>query len=200
MNDRSIIISDMEVSKAIKEFRKFFKAYKRMPSYQEIADMFGFASKNASYELVKKLIDKGIVEKDSKGKLIPKKFGVSLPFLGGVPAGFPSPEAEDLVDVLSIDEYVVNDPDSSFLLKVTGDSMVDAGIEDGDIVVIEKVKEPRSGDVVVASVDNEFTLKYFKKDKKEVVLVPANKDYPNIYPKGELLIYGKVVSLIRKYR
>ena len=86
------------------------------------------------------------------------------------------------------------------LITVKGDSMIDAGILGGDIVVVEKRISANVGDIVVAIIDNEFTLKRLDKEKGRIVLRPENKAYPVIRPKGDAEIFGVVVGLFRKYR
>jgi len=139
------------------------------------------------------------LEKDSKGKLIPRDLMPDLPLLGSIKAGTPASTEEQLLDTMSLENYLVNDPEKSYLLKVSGDSMIEAGINHGDLVVIEKDKEPKEGDVIVAYIDNEFTLKYFQRKDGKVYLMPANRNYSPIYPKENLTIFGTVVSVIRKY-
>ncbi|OGK57161.1 repressor LexA [Candidatus Roizmanbacteria bacterium RIFCSPLOWO2_02_FULL_38_10] len=184
----------------LKKIRKFFKIHRRLPTYQELANLFNFASKNAAYKLAQKLIDAGFLEKDDSGKLIPKKLFAPLPNSGFVQAGFPSPAEEELIDTISFDEYLIEKPESTFILRVSGDSMIDAGIHPGDIVLIEKGRSPKDGDVVIASVDGEWTLKYYHKEQNKIVLVPANKKYQKIYPKNSLEIGGIVISVVRKYK
>jgi repressor LexA len=125
-------------------------------------------------------------------------FGIRL--LGTVQAGFPSPAEEELIDTLSLDEYLIRSPQNSYLIKVTGDSMIDAGIHQGDLVVVERGRDLKNGDIVIAQVDGEWTMKYYERNKSEVVLVPANKKYPKIRPTHQLEIGGVVVSVIRKYK
>jgi DNA polymerase V len=120
--------------------------------------------------------------------------------LGLVQAGFPSPAEEETIDLISIDEYLISNPQATFLLKVEGDSMLDAGIHPGDLVLIQKGLAPKSGDVVVACVDNQWTLKYFEKEQGKIILRAANKKYPPIEPKQELIIGGVVIANVRKYR
>lgn len=81
-----------------------------MPHYSEIASLYGYASKSVAYKLVRKLIKAGIVEKDSKGRLIPKFGRLGIPLVGYVQAGFPSPAEEELVDVMSLDDYLIRRP------------------------------------------------------------------------------------------
>lgn len=189
----------MHIESAIKKLRKFFRIHKRLPSYQEMCTLFGFASKKASFELGKKLIKAGIVEKDSTGRLIPKQLFPSLRLLGSIAAGIPTPAEEQLLSTMSFDHFLVNRPERSYLLKVRGDSMVEAGIHDGDLVVIEKGVLPSERDIVVAEVDGEFTLKYLRKKEGQFYLMPANREYSPIYPRDNLTIFGIVVSVIRKY-
>ena len=179
--------------------RRFWRANHRMPTYSEMTRLFGYRSKNAAFRLAKKLIDEGYVEKDEGGRLLPKGERLGIPMLGYVQAGFPTPAEEELIDTLSLDEYLVDNPDASFMLKVSGDSMIDAGIHEGDVVIVEKGPRPKNGDVILACVDNEWTLKYYQKCGKEVELIPANKNYPVIKPKNELTLGGVVKSMIRRY-
>lgn len=164
-----------------------------------MAKIFGFNSKNAVFRLVNRLIEEGYVHKDSKGRLAPQGGRLGLPLMGYIQAGFPSPAEEELVDTLSMDEYLVDKPDASFLLKVTGDSMIDAGIHPEDIAIIERGGEPKNGDIVLAEVDREWTLKYFRKTGKSIQLIAANKKYPPIIPKEELKIAGVLRGVVRKY-
>ncbi|HIE11745.1 MAG TPA: DNA polymerase V [Kiritimatiellae bacterium] len=124
--------------------------------------------------------------------------GIKL--LGAVQAGFPSPAEEELVDTLSLEQFLVGKPEATFLLEVTGDSMVEAGILPGDLVLVEKGAQPRGNDIVVAQVDGEWTLKYFGRDRQGVYLEPANRRYRRIRPRESLVIGGVVRAVIRKYR
>jgi SOS-response transcriptional repressor LexA len=94
---------------------------------------------------------------------------------------------------------VLAEPDASFLLQVRGDSMNGEGIMEGDLVIIEKGRAPKIGDVVIAEVDGEWTMKYFKKQGGKVYLEAANPKYPLIRPKTELRLGGVVTAVIRKY-
>ncbi len=120
--------------------------------------------------------------------------------LGLVEAGFPSPAEEELRDTLSLDEFLVHNPDASFLLKVSGDSMTGAGILPGDLVIVDRGQAGKNGDIVIAEVDGEWTMKYLKKSGDAVYLVPANPRYKPMKPKHELKIAGVVTAVVRKYK
>lgn len=184
---------------ALKHIRTFFRNNRRLPTYQELAELMGFASKNAAYKVAQKLIDAGYLEKDDKGKLVPKRLFSPMPQTGIVKAGFPTMADEDISDLVSFDEYLVHRPESTFVLHVSGDSMIEAGIHEGDLVVIDRQQSVRPGDIVVANVDGEWTLKYYQKRGGSIVLLPANKLYKPIYPEQSLEIAGVVTSVIRKY-
>jgi repressor LexA len=177
----------------------FLKENRRMPSYGEMIDLLGVKSKSVVDFWIKKLITAGIIEKDNKGHLTFTKSSFGIPMAGSVQAGFPSPEEEALCDVMSMDDYLITRPESSFLLRVSGDSMIGEGIMEGDLVIVEKGREPKEGDVVIAEVDGEWTMKYFRKQGKQIILEAANPKYPIIRPKQELKIGGIVSAVVRKY-
>jgi repressor LexA len=178
--------------------RKFYSQHKRLPSYAEMADMFGFKSRNSIYRMVQKWLDMGVVQKIN-GKLSPASMFFALPLLGAVQAGVPQPAEQHDGESVVLDEYLVDNWDASFLLRVFGDSMIEAGIQEGDLAVVDQRREPRSGDVVAAFVDDEWTLKYFHKQNNKISLLPANSRYKPSYPRQSLQVAGVVVSTVRRY-
>ena len=182
-----------------KEIAGFYRDHRRMPTYSEMMSFLGVRSKAVVYFWVQKLLAEGVLEKDARGFLHPSRRSFGLPMVGDVAAGFPSPAEEELRDVISFDEYLITKPGTSFLLRVSGDSMIDEGIHQGDLVVIEKGREPKSGDIVIAEVDGEWTLKFFRKKGKDVFLEAANAKYPPIRARSELRVGGVVSAVIRKY-
>ena len=176
----------------------FYEENKRMPVYTEIMKLLGFKSKNAVFKLVNNLVDEGIVKKDSKGFLIPNKSFGEIPLLGLVEAGFPT-MVDALTDTISLDDYLIGDKAASYVLEVKGDSMIDEGIHEGDLVVAERKKEPKDGDIVIAYVDGGWTMKFLRKSGGKTWLEPANKNYKPIHPKHELQIAAVVKGVIRKY-
>jgi len=191
---------DFSFKERVDRLKLFYNQTGRMPSYSEIAEILGFSSKNASFKFVEKLVRANIVEKDSKGKLIPKALINAIKVLGVVEAGFPSPAEEELLDTISLDRWLINNPVSTFMLKVTGDSMIEAGIMPGDYVLVDRAITAKNGDVVIAQVDGQWTMKYLNKKGKEITLIPANSKYTPIKPKNELKIAGVVTAVIRKIK
>jgi SOS regulatory protein LexA len=182
-----------------KKIIAYYEKEKRMPSYAEIMTLVGFRSKNAVFKLVAKLIEEGIISKDAQGKLIPSSRLSDIPLLGLIQAGVPSEAEAQELDAMSIEGYLIANREKTFLLEVKGDSMIDAHIEEGDIVVAERTTAARDGDIVVAEVDGEWTLKYYKSQKGTVWLMPANANYAPIHPKESLRIAAVVRGVIRKY-
>ncbi|MBI5138386.1 MAG: repressor LexA [Candidatus Vogelbacteria bacterium] len=178
---------------------RFYRSRRRMPSYSEIAELCGFHSKNAVWRLINRLERDGYVEKDKQGKILPKNLYGGMKLLGTIQAGFPSPAEEELVDTMSLDEYLIPKKEASYLLTVKGDSMVDAGIQEGDLVIVERSVTPKEGQIVIAEVDGEWTMKYYRKVGGKVTLVAANKKYKPIVPKEELKIEAVVRGVVRKY-
>ena len=177
----------------------FYKKHKRMPSYAEIMSLVGFKSKNAVYKLVNKLVEEGIVMKDATGRLIPKKIFGEVPMLGLVEAGFPSVAEEMVADTMSIEDYLIENKESTYMLEVKGDSMIDAGIQEGDLVIAERKGDPKDGVIVIADVDGGWTMKYFRRRNGKVYLEAANKNYKDIHPKEDMKIAAIVRGVIRKY-
>ncbi|MFA6158393.1 MAG: transcriptional repressor LexA [Candidatus Paceibacterota bacterium] len=177
----------------------FYAKNKRMPGYKEIMDLTGFKSKNAVYKLINKLVETGVVTKDEQGRLSPTRLMDEVPLLGLVEAGFPTLTEQHELDTLNINTYLVEDKENSYVLEVKGDSMIEEGIREGDLVVAEKNNNAKVGDIVIAEVDGGWTMKFFRKKGNQVYLEPANKNYKPIYPEYDLKIVAVVKGVIRKY-
>ncbi len=186
------------VNNQASEIFDFYHRHRRMPSYSEIMDLLGYRSKNAVAKLVERLIAAGLVEKDKKGKLIPTKTLGSLPLLGLVEAGAPSLNPVALLDTINIEEFLIEKPHDTFMLEVKGDSMIEAHITEGDYVIAQRQETAKDGDMVIAEVDGECTLKYFKKKQDKVFLRPGNKNYQDIYPGQSLRVVALVTGVVRK--
>jgi repressor LexA len=179
---------------------EFYRKNRRMPSYKEIMDLLSFKSKNAVFKLINKMVDDGVIDKDSSGKLTPMKIFGEIPLLGLVEAGIPTMIDEESTDTLSLEEYLVGkNTSSTYLLEVKGDSMIDEGIREGDLVIVERRGNPKDGDIVIAEVDGGWTMKYFKKKGNSIYLKAANKNYAPIYPEYQLEVAAIVKGVIRRY-
>jgi len=118
----------------------------------------------------------------------------------GISAGFPSP-ADDFKEIrISLDKELVKNKEATFYARVDGDSMVGAGLEDGDLLVIDRSLNPENGKIAVCLIDGEFTVKRIKKEKNKLYLMPENKKYEPIELKeeNELIIWGVVEYVIKK--
>ena len=178
----------------------YYAEHKTLPSFSTVASMLGFKSKNAVTALVARFKLQGYLESAPDRRLKPgKRFFERVLAESTVQAGFPSPAASDNSDTLSIDDYLIEKPSKTVLITVKGESMIDAGIVPDDVVIVEKRQLANIGDIVVAIVDNEFTLKTLGREGGEFVLYPANKAFPVIRPEGKLEIFGVVVGQFRKY-
>jgi repressor LexA len=190
----------IDLAERISQLRAFYRQEGRAPSYAEMAALFGYKSKNAVYNPVNKLIRLHYLTRSAGGHIgFTSKITGGISMLGTVQAGFPSPAEEELVDTMSLDEFLVRRPEASYLLTVSGDSMIEAGIQPGDLVLVEKGGVPKQNDIVIAQVDGEWTMKYFGKDRQGVYLDPANSKYTRIRPERSLAIGGIVKAVVRKY-
>jgi SOS regulatory protein LexA len=181
------------------KLRSFYRSSKRMPSYAELAALLGFHSKNAAYRTARKLRDQGFIDIDTEGKIVPGRTFQNLRLLGLVEAGFPTGAEEDIADTMSLDEYLIGNREAAYLLRVKGDSMMDAGIHEGDLVIAERSRPPKPGDIVIAEIDGGWTMKYLRKGKGGLYLEAANPRYEPIYPREELRVAAVVVGVVRKY-
>ena len=176
------------------------------PSLSDLAIAFGVRSKNAVAKVVNALFKAGHVEKDPKGRIkilerIQEAINapLSLPLFGPIAAGFAAPVEEQAEETVTLENYLVRDKASTFLLRVKGDSMINAGIHEGDLVVVERGRQPKPGDIVVGVLDGEYTLKRLKKEKGKYFLQAENPAYPDLHALEELQVAGVVQAVIRKY-
>jgi repressor LexA len=188
----------------------FFNVDGKMPSFEELKNIFNVASKDTVSRIIKTLKDLDYILQDETGKILPIKEKLNkylnkkealgnIKILGTVEAGFPTYVEVDDMESVTLDEWLLGDRHATFMLKVKGESMRDAGVLDGDYIIVERGKEPKKGDIVLALVDGGWTLKYFRKDKEGIYLEPANKNFKNIRPKENLEIKAVVISVIRKF-
>jgi len=184
----------------LNKIRRFFREQRRMPSLAEVAELCGFKSKNAAKYLVGKLVAVGAVSQDGQGRLLPGRAFRPLKRLGTVEAGFPSPAEEEMTDTVSLDDWLLADAEASYMLRVSGSSMIEAGIMPGDMVILNRAKQAKNGDIVVAEVDKQWTIKYFERRGGKIVLNPANRAFKPIEAREEIRIAGVVTAVIRKLK
>ena len=177
----------------------------RPPSYQEIQDYFGFRSLNSVVKHLKQLERKGYLEspwgnQKRAFRLLPlRTTAATIPFLGRVAAGAPI-EAVDIPEAIEVPESLLAGG-NNFALQVQGESMVDEGIRDGDVLIIRKQDHADNGQTVVAQIEGEATIKKFYQRDGRVELRPANEELkPLIVPAEKVEIIGVVIGLFRHYR
>jgi repressor LexA len=180
--------------------QEYYARHRVLPSYSRIGALVGLNSKASVAGMVLRLKAEGFLESSPDRRLKPGKRFFERPLAESVRAGLPSPATDSGSEGLSIDEYLITHPSKTVLITVKGDSMNDAGIHPGDVVVVEKRPSANIGDIVIAIIDNEFTLKRLHKERGRIVLKPENNAYPVIRPKGEVEIFGVVVGQFRTYR
>jgi repressor LexA len=177
----------------------YYADHRALPSYASIGSLLGLKSKSSVAALVARLKLAGYLEATPDRRLAPTKRFFARP-LASVPvrAGLPEAVEDDDADAVTIDDYLIERPSQTVLVRVRGDSMIDAGIFEGDLVVVEKRPAAQKGDIVVAIVDGQFTLKRLDLEQCSFVLKPENPAYPVIRPEGALEIFGVMVGLVRK--
>lgn len=191
----------MESSLVLQKIQAFFEKEKRMPTVREVRDsILRTKSMKQAKKFLDTFVDEGFIERDERGKLLPTSFFMGVKKLGYVEAGFPSPAEEEILDTMTLDEWLIKRREATYMLEVKGESMINAGIRPGDTALVERGKDPKHGDIVIACVDGKWTMKYYHVlPGKKVVLVPANPKFSPIYPKEELRVEAIVTAIIRKY-
>lgn len=182
------------------------------PTLDELKEALGVASKFGVVRHLDALVKKGYISRSSKARDIQilknptKKLlaigkyveELQLPLIGTVTAGLPILAEENIERYISVPRYLVRRRQPGFVLRVQGYSMIRAGILDGDLVVVHSTKEASNGDIVVALVGNEVTVKRLVTTGTQSYLKAENPQYKDIYPQEEWSIQGKVLALIRE--
>ncbi|MCD7878843.1 MAG: translesion error-prone DNA polymerase V autoproteolytic subunit [Candidatus Gastranaerophilales bacterium] len=181
-------------------FEKLKELYGKdvLPSFDIIAQEFGFKHKNSVWQYFNKLREENLIhEKNNRFYINKEMFGAVL-FSSAVKAGFASVADDYIEKRISLDDcFDINSP-STFLFTVSGDSMIDLGIFEGDKVIVKKSQSAKNGDIVIAFIDDGYTLKTYREKQGKIWLEPANPNYPNLYPKEKLIIFGIVQGIVRK--
>jgi repressor LexA len=178
---------------------QFYEHERRMPSFAEVANLVGFRSKNAAAKLVAKLVAEGTVRQDATGRLVPAALERGLPLLGLVEAGLPTAAEAEMLETLEVGEWLGQDRPGQYLLRIRGDSMIEAGIHEGDLVLADTTKRAKPGDIVIAEADGGWTVKYLRERRGRQYLAPANKRYREIHPTESLRVGAVVRAVLRRY-
>lgn len=186
-------------SQHLAKLQDYYAKHRVLPSYSRIGELVGLRSKASVAELVQRLKAEKYLKSTPDRRLKPGDRFFDRAIAEAVQAGAPMPVFDSVPDVLGIDDYLVRNPSRTVLIRVKGDSMIDAGIHAGDVVVVEKKAAANIGDIVVAIVENEFTLKRLANEKGRLILQPANRAHAVIRPRGSLEIFGVVVGMFRRY-
>lgn len=173
-----------------------------LPSYSQMANALGFKAKNAAFKLTQRLIISGHVIKSVGGRLAPGPGFFTLDLSDDeVRAGFGADgNVTGLVHAQALDQLLMTKPSKTVLVKVRGDSMLDAGILSGDIAVVETSIQALTGDIVVAEIDGSHTIKEFRNDRGRPRLVSHGTGSKTMDPENTLNIIGVVRGIVRSYR
>ncbi len=195
----------MSTQERFNKIYRFTQLRGRTPSYEEVCKMFDYRSKSSAHYLVKKLIKEGYIAESDNGSIQLLKWAdTPIPFLGSMHAGktvgFPSPSEEETAEVMTLSELLTVNLHSAKLFRVQGDSMIDAGIYENDILLVESTDKWKVGDIVIAEIDGEETVKYIYKDKDgKPYLKPANSEMKIMKPEEYLKVKAVVKNVIKSY-
>ena len=182
------------------QLQDYYARWRALPAYGPLQAVLGLASRSAVEKVLHRLEAAGFLARTPDKRWTPTARVFTRPTADApVPAGLPL-ATTDSGEAHSIDAWLVRQPSRTVLIPVTGDSMIEAGIHSGDRVVVERDVPARPGDLVIAVIDNEFTLKTLAVEDGAAVLKPANPAYPVLRPGDRLQVFGVVVGLIRSYR
>lgn len=182
------------------KLRDYYAEHRVLPSFGTVAKLIGLRTTSAVAAMVNRMKATGHLESSPDRRLQPGKRFFERPLADSVCAGLTRPANDVLSELFSIDTHLVDHPSRTVLLTVRDDSMVHAGLLPEDVVVVKKGAPADVGDIVVAILDRECTVKYLAKDEAGFYLRPGNSAYPDIRPTDSLELFGVVVGQFRKYK
>jgi SOS-response transcriptional repressor LexA len=189
---------DNNYQKKLDILRDFFHNGWAYQSLEQMSELLGYANSAWAKRFLQKLVDLGVFRMENRG-YIPTDRLIGYPFFESVRAGVPFTPETQPTSQMDLEKYLIGHPASTFFVKVKWDSMRDAGIIEWDIVILDRSLQPNNGNIVIASLDGDVTLKYFEKKENAIHLIPANPDYNTIIVDGPCEILGVVSGSIRKY-
>ena len=180
-------------------FKKFYFKHRIIPSMNQCMEVIGVHSKSVVHRFFQQMIKEWYLEK-KQWIYYPADKLVSLPLFDSVRAWWPAEATQEQVEMIGIDSYLVPHPEHSVLLSVAGDSMINVGLHEWDMLVVDIQKKEKEGDIVIALIDGGYTVKTLLKDAdNRWFLRPENDNYDDIYPNEWMGIYGVVVWSFRTY-
>ena len=182
------------------QLRDYFASHRTLPSYSYMQQLLNIKSKETISKLILRLKLMGFLDTAPDKKLSPGKRFFERPLSNTtVQAGAFTSSYNEGVDYITIDEHLIRKPSITELIPVAGDSMKDVGILDGDTVIVERRPFANLGDIVVAIIDDKFTIKTLGKEKDLFILIPENRAFETIRPREAFTIYGVVTGQFRSY-
>jgi repressor LexA len=178
----------------------YYARHRLIPSLSAISALLGFRAKNAAASLVTRLEQAGYLQRTPDKRLTPTdRFFERARGIASVRAGLPEEALDTAADMVNLDAMLVKKPSQTFFMRIKGDSMQDAGLLEGDTVVCERSQRANVGDIVVAVIGSEATIKTLARERERLVLKPENKAYPTLRP-DPLEIIGVVTGSFRLYQ
>jgi repressor LexA len=172
----------------------------RPPTLREIGERFGFKSTGTTRDYLHNLSQKGYIKlkaRQARSIELVKPLALRIPILGQIMAGMPDLALEEIEGYISLDDFLSNQDRQIFALKIKGESMIEKGIQEGDLAIIRRQRLANEGDIIAALIDQEATIKILKKRGESFILAPANAAYPEI--RKAFTILGKVIAVIKKF-
>ncbi|SEL00726.1 LexA family protein [Nitrosovibrio tenuis] len=195
-------MQQLDIFTYLGKLQDYYVREKIIPSTTQLSALWNVKARSWTHQIVQRLKEEGFLENAPGGRLRPTLRFFERTVGHRVWAGLPQQAFDVQPELLRIDDYLIEKPSQTILFPVKGDSMIDLGILEGDMVIIERGNTASIGQVVLAIVDNEFTLKVLARDQEGYYLEARNekrgRDYPPIRPEQKLEIYGFYVGLIRK--
>ena len=182
----------------LQAYRDYYARHRTIPNFSQTQVLMQVSSMSAVHRFHQQLVVYWYLTKIEWSYHAADKLD-TYEYFESVQAGFPSPATDDLKGQINLDRYLIHNPLSTIFVKVTGDSMVDAGILPNDIIIVEKWAKHLEWQIVVAVVDGDYTVKYLAKNMQWYYLKAANSAYPDIIPQDKLEIFGVVVGSFRTY-
>ena len=179
--------------------QRYYAQHRVLPSYARLMEILGYASKSAVKKVLERLETAGMLERTPDGDWAPtERFFERVVANEPVPAGMPVTTLDDGVEQMTIDRFLIQDPGETVLIRVKGDSMINAGIHDGDVVIVDRSIKPMSGKVIIATLNGEMLIRRFDKTFNKIKLIPETSKLASIDidPYAEFSVWGVVTYVI----